>query len=325
MRPRLYLLSAPADHDWLQRILTQFRPLQRSGQLDVFSIHDVQTGADLQQSHRENLRHTHYLLPLLSAPFLADDQLYQQLLEALQPQGKPSPRVLPVLLRECQWTSIPELSGLRPLPHSGQYLSNSEIWPHPDVAAAALVSELWTIIDPQPHPTHPSTPPRPGRHYTDPRDGEQYRVCEWAGQLWMGENLRFVNPTGHWPAPQAQPHCGAYYTWATAQRICPPGWRLPSDQDWRVLFDFFQREHLTYKHLLPGGDSQLNFFPAGKWVSREQQTQLRLAGQCGFYWTGEEANYGEAIYYMFDDGPQTIRRIAVSKQVGASVRLLWAD
>jgi uncharacterized protein (TIGR02145 family) len=72
---------------------------------------------------------------------------------------------------------------------------------------------------------------------TDPRDGARYRVIEIGGLQWMAENLRFGAPGSTCYDLQSAncPRLGRLYDFEAASRSCPPGWRLPSDDDWKRL------------------------------------------------------------------------------------------
>lgn len=74
--------------------------------------------------------------------------------------------------------------------------------------------------------------------YVDPRDGESYRWVRIGEQLWMAENLRFATTEGSWCWDNNEQECttrGRFYNWETAQRVAPPGWHLPSDEEWKTL------------------------------------------------------------------------------------------
>ena len=39
--------------------------------------------------------------------------------------------------------------------------------------------------------------------------------------------------------------CGYLYTWEGAKRACPPGWRLPSKEDFEELLDYVGEDNQT--------------------------------------------------------------------------------
>jgi len=70
--------------------------------------------------------------------------------------------------------------------------------------------------------------------FTDPRDGKVYKTVKIGEQVWMAENLNF-DCEGSWCYAEKY---GRLYDWETAMKVCPPGWHLPSIEEWDELVNF---------------------------------------------------------------------------------------
>lgn len=74
--------------------------------------------------------------------------------------------------------------------------------------------------------------------FTDPRDGQSYKTVEINGLVWMAENLNYDVVDGCWfygEDPKNEKPYGRLYSWEAAKNACPPGWRLPTDEEWRSM------------------------------------------------------------------------------------------
>ncbi|TDO23983.1 FISUMP domain-containing protein [Pedobacter duraquae] len=103
--------------------------------------------------------------------------------------------------------------------------------------------------------------------FTDPRDGHVYKTIKIGDQTWMSENLAYL-PSVVGPDDQTDidgetkpafyvygydgtnvseakemltyETYGVLYSFLAAKTACPPGWHLPSEQEWKVLENFLE-------------------------------------------------------------------------------------
>jgi uncharacterized protein (TIGR02145 family) len=95
--------------------------------------------------------------------------------------------------------------------------------------------------------------------FTDPRDGRIYKTVSIGTQTWMAENFAFEADSGCWALYDITDFVdrfGYLYSWECAKKICPAGWHLPSDDEWRTLINYMGGDTIAGGKLKePGNDN----------------------------------------------------------------------
>ncbi len=77
--------------------------------------------------------------------------------------------------------------------------------------------------------------------FTDPRDGQIYKTIKIGKQIWFAQNLNYnyQNQGCAFNREEVEdgcPNVGAqYHSLTQARLVCPDGWHLPDNQEWRQL------------------------------------------------------------------------------------------
>jgi len=140
---------------------------------------------------------------------------------------------------------------------------------------------------------------------TDTRDGNQYKVEQKAGKLWMTANLRFSLQSAKQCFLEDTLYCkkhGRFYTYYEAKKACPQGWHLPDDGEWRD----YQRESVNWDNMGVGGCKDWD--------------EYCDATNTGHYWSSTSIKKNTGRSWEFRRLGKNINRTDESTQKGLYVR-----
>ena len=132
----------------------------------------------------------------------------------------------------------------------------------------------------------------------------------------MAQNLNYDVGEGCWVyekssgflglgAKKKEEGYGRLYTWEAAKKACPPGWRLPTDEEWRALAmahgGLWDGNHQgdpqkAYWVLIEGGSSGFAALLGGYRNPDGSCSDIREGGN---YWCGTEKDTHHALFYHF--------------------------
>ncbi len=167
------------------------------------------------------------------------------------------------------------------------------------------------------------------------KEGNQYQTIKIGNQLWMRENLKSgkyndgTNIAGSCDSPDNAAF-GKHYTWQAAkgagteytinENVCPDGWHLPDDSEWKELLTFVGIPSDQLNTIGPIGTTQAaslkesgsNFW-LDKGIDNSTGFSVLPAGVCSF--KGEAGSLQAAfwtstpnIFYGFKNGTEKIIR-----------------
>jgi hypothetical protein len=141
---RAFISYSHRDDEFRHQLLAHLAPLRQSGSMVEWHDRKLEPGDDWNASIDERLGAASLFLLLVSADFLASDYCQTvELKRALQRQRRGEVRVIPVIVRACDWRQT-ELGKLQALPARGRAIASSA---HPDEAWTEVVQGVSRILE----------------------------------------------------------------------------------------------------------------------------------------------------------------------------------
>jgi uncharacterized protein (TIGR02145 family) len=172
-------------------------------------------------------------------------------------------------------------------------------------------------------------PKRKGRtKFTDPRDGKQYKTVKIGEQVWMAENLNWEGAGCQYNnSPIFGNAFGRLYKWDEAMKAAPPGWHLPTDEEWQKLVDFaggtdVASNKLRAKDGWQGNGTDDFGFSALPGGCRNRNGDFNYIGDNGHWWSATEKGSEVAYRRLMGSGDAEVYRDGRYKAHSFSVRLV---
>lgn len=198
-------------------------------------------------------------------------------------------------------------------------------------------------------------------------EGNIYRVVKIGDQYWMAENLRTgtyydgkpigISPVANWPdqilglsawynndSASYQIPYGRLYNWYAVNtgKLCPAGWHVPGDQDWKEMELFLGMDALEVESTGNRGTNEggkLKSEGTLYWASPNtaannetgfsalpggsiQGTAFNNMGNYGYWWTSDSVTNAQAMMRYLGHDLGSVFRDGFFKSSGFSVRCI---
>lgn len=190
-------------------------------------------------------------------------------------------------------------------------------------------------------------------------DGNLYHTVTIGTQIWMVENLKTTRyndsteiplATGiyEWPVILSPRYCwydndiskkniyGALYNWNAVNsiKLCPTGWHVPTDEEWKILTDFLGGESIAGGKLKETGtthwldpnkgatnETGFSALPGG---ARSNFGTFYNIGKEGYWWSSTESSnsFFVVLNRSLDYDTSYVDRATSFKEFGFSVRCI---
>jgi tetratricopeptide (TPR) repeat protein len=118
---KIFIIYAREDESFKISLLKAFKPLHRTGKIEIFHDGLIKPGERWEEAILENLRTAHIILPLVSDDFFDSEFIHEvEFKNAVARYNKRETTIIPVILKHCGWRYDPIIPTLQVLPKDGK-------------------------------------------------------------------------------------------------------------------------------------------------------------------------------------------------------------
>ncbi|SNS80485.1 major paralogous domain-containing protein [Ekhidna lutea] len=168
-------------------------------------------------------------------------------------------------------------------------------------------------------------------------DGNQYEVIQLDGVEWMAENLKVTHDREGNEIQYFIPDgdstnivtYGLLYDFENACKVCPEGWRLPTNEEWETLFNFSGDTNASnykdtnfWKEAQNTNSTQFSARPTGIGNNQEHPNNF---GENTLFWSSSIEDEHFIWTYILEKGKNNVRKASQHPTYAFSVRCVKAS
>jgi TIR domain len=140
---KLYFSYSHRDQEFVERLTMHLKPLEYRHAIRIHYNKMIEPGERWESALSAALEASDIVLFLISADFLASEYVYKEIESALALQQSKGLRIIPVILRPCDWSGTP-LSQFQALPPGARPITS---WPDQDGAFLEVITGIQREIE----------------------------------------------------------------------------------------------------------------------------------------------------------------------------------
>ena len=145
---KLFIMYAHEDKRIHDKLLIHFSPLINEGCLQVWSDHEIKPSSIWDDEIKQKLHEADIVLMLISADFFASEYIRKTELQiAKERHLKNEVRLIPIIVRECAWQQVTDISHLQVLPPNGIPVVKSGAWKSKDEPYHEVIKGVLSLIN----------------------------------------------------------------------------------------------------------------------------------------------------------------------------------
>ena len=160
--------------------------------------------------------------------------------------------------------------------------------------------------------------------FTDPRDGQVYKVKDINGVKWFVQNLNYALEEGSICYDRDDENCKAYgrlYTQETAKTVCPDGSRLATDDDWKMLEVYAGGASEAAVKLRSNGSDDFAFTAMFGGYANKNGISTTI-GEGAYFWTDKADGDKRGTARSMFSTDKEVSSISVDKEFFLAVRCI---
>jgi len=144
---QVFISYSHADGAHQGMLKKHLQPLVREGKIAIWTDGEIKPGEDWAREIATALGKADIIMLLVSIDFLNSDYCYnEEMNEAVERHNRGAARVVPVIVRPCQWTVAP-FAKLQALPKKDSKVLPVVLFSNEEEAYDSIASSLRTIVD----------------------------------------------------------------------------------------------------------------------------------------------------------------------------------